>query len=274
MAYLDPWNEKAQYVLLSMNKRRVLTSNSYFNNPKFSDITIHFSGHEVKAHKVNLASHSGYFRKMFESESLDGSAKDIYLYEDDMEAVFGMLAYFYGCLYHGQGSRGEPSISAYTTGVGRISGKTHREHLKYLLKLHGVADKYGVSALMRVIKDEFEKGAQQLQARYTPFGNERCADELVSIFAQLATLLYHSLGGATDELRRVLAEAVHERTLELVDNEKYRRMVRDVPEFSVDLLELATSAMKNLGLQVTKTAVAQNASSRPQPVLRKVYYNN
>ncbi|KAK4502337.1 hypothetical protein PRZ48_005762 [Zasmidium cellare] len=235
----------------------------YFDNPKLSDVTIHFGDHEVKAHRVTLASKSGYFRKMFESEFLEASARDVRLYEDDPDALYGMLAYLYDCTYHGQRQDGKPIIRPNTLiprPRGDFNGQEGREYLKYIVRVYEVADKYGVARLTTLIESEFQEEMEWLQERYTPFANVGSANELVSIFEQLAELLYHSLGDVAEFLRFTLAKAVHKRTPELMDNERYQHMVKNIPDFALDLLELATQAMKDLTLQLQEKSIAQMSS--------------
>lgn len=47
---------------------RRLTRRSFFNNPKYSDITVHFGAYDVPAHKIVLAKSSDYFRVSFDSD--------------------------------------------------------------------------------------------------------------------------------------------------------------------------------------------------------------
>ncbi|KEQ68458.1 hypothetical protein M436DRAFT_58344 [Aureobasidium namibiae CBS 147.97] len=48
---------------------------SFFDNPQYSDITIKFGQHEIRAHKVILAQQSGYFATAFFSNfQVNGSS--------------------------------------------------------------------------------------------------------------------------------------------------------------------------------------------------------
>ncbi|THD00147.1 hypothetical protein EYZ11_000338 [Aspergillus tanneri] len=72
----------------------------YFNNPRFSDLTILSGDQKFYVHKVLVCAYSEYFSLLF-----DG---DWNLYEDDPQAVKAMLQFMYGIGY----MRGDDLLAA------------------------------------------------------------------------------------------------------------------------------------------------------------------
>ena len=84
-----------------MRKNSLLTHNSLYNNGESSDVTIKFSGREVKCHKLILCHISEYFKKMCGpgSKFLEARQDVIELHDDDPGAVEVMLRHIYGYQY-------------------------------------------------------------------------------------------------------------------------------------------------------------------------------
>ena len=48
----------------------VLHISSFYGEPAFSDVTIKYSGKELKAHKIILGTRSPYLKRMFQQEAV------------------------------------------------------------------------------------------------------------------------------------------------------------------------------------------------------------
>ncbi|KJY02384.1 hypothetical protein TI39_contig55g00007 [Zymoseptoria brevis] len=74
---------------------------SWFNQDALSDVTIKFSGKEIKCHKLILSARSEYFTKMLDPKGgfVEASASVIELKEDDPAALEALLRYIYTFKY-------------------------------------------------------------------------------------------------------------------------------------------------------------------------------
>ncbi|KAK3623951.1 hypothetical protein LTR56_021312 [Elasticomyces elasticus] len=67
-----------------------------YGEERYSDVTLRYSGQEIKAHQVVLAATSSYFAKAFEGSFKEASTKVLELHEDDPVALSGLIALMYG----------------------------------------------------------------------------------------------------------------------------------------------------------------------------------
>ena len=80
--------------------RRILRENSVYNSDVFSDITITFSGRQVKCHRLIICSASEYFNALCGQNSpWKESNGTIELKDDEPVAVEAMLRWIYGFTY-------------------------------------------------------------------------------------------------------------------------------------------------------------------------------
>lgn len=80
----------------------MLTNHRFFDTDELSDITIKFSGREVRCHRIILCAASDYFKKLcgVGSRFRERGEKEIELKDDDdPDAVEAMLAYIYSFEY-------------------------------------------------------------------------------------------------------------------------------------------------------------------------------
>ncbi|KAK6003017.1 hypothetical protein QM012_000862 [Aureobasidium pullulans] len=69
---------------------------SFFDNEQYSDITIKFGDHQIRAHKVILAQQSGYFMTAFSSRFQVATNPVIDLGdEDDPALLTNVIKYLY-----------------------------------------------------------------------------------------------------------------------------------------------------------------------------------
>ena len=79
----------------------ILIGNSLWNKTTFSDVTIRFSGNEVRCHKAVLCTASEYFEALCgpQSKFIESERTTIELYEDDPIALEAVLRYIYNFSY-------------------------------------------------------------------------------------------------------------------------------------------------------------------------------
>ncbi|KAK3050677.1 hypothetical protein LTR09_008043 [Extremus antarcticus] len=205
----------------------------YFDSAKHSDVTIKFSGHELKAHKIRLCCASDYFRGAFEGNFQEASSNILELHYDDPDAIKGLVAWVYGLYYDGRGTF-SPSPCQPTSGDLRWA----RRHL---VNLFAAAKKYLVLSLSEHMKNR-TSAVESYDFLYalislTPgTGYPPAIEEMVGY-------LYDPARDPASELRKTLVGLVAWRLeLFLGDEEarkKTRTLIIDEEEFGSDLLTRA-----------------------------------
>lgn len=234
---------------------RVLTYHSYFDNAAHCDVTIHFRGGKVHAHKVMLAAQSEHFYKMFESGFMETSARDVHLKEDDPDALFGLLAWCYGLLCIATSCVAEEHTVLET----QYHGSDFEDHLKYIAELYVTADKYTVPALKAHAKKHFNLAMQGLSQRCTRARKEVMGAELLlADFEDVTTLVYNTLAEGAGELRAILVKTVHGQLHDLMQFEDFKGMMLRYPKLSFDV---ATAGMLERGPRVSMTQTGNSSSS-------------
>ncbi|KAK5170355.1 uncharacterized protein LTR77_004942 [Saxophila tyrrhenica] len=193
------------------------SEDSYFNSPTHSDVTINFSGHQLKAHKIVLSSASDYFQTAFEQRVFqEANTNEIHLQDDDPHALTGLIAWIYRKHYYGRG--------------GYPDELPDRDFdLEYLADVHVTAKKYLVHF-----------AAQNFAGRLR-YEVETCVDDAEEVDA-VARFVYCKRKDAAVEPRPAVVKCV---VRMLIDNGgKVKAMVRklfaDVPELAFDVvLQLA-----------------------------------
>ncbi|KAK4981621.1 hypothetical protein LTR66_009841 [Elasticomyces elasticus] len=132
--------------------------NALFNNDRYYDVTVMCDGHTFKAHQAILCSHARYFQKMFGGSfsvlearmitdpAQEAESKTVELKDDGLDAVTGMMQYFYGIDFE------TSKDNSFTTG--------ERTHLA--IKLYAISDKYGIPNLGTFAQAKFSKHLAQL----------------------------------------------------------------------------------------------------------------
>lgn len=215
----------------------------YFNNPALSDVVIHFSGRQVKAHKVILASQSEHFRAMFEGGFAEASAHEVHLYEDDPEAMYGALAYCYGIYYDG-------NTTFDTFGHGPLLNydvrRTDRERNRYIINLYTTGGEYMMAEVQAHAEWFFNALMGTVKPSYVPlFSRDPEGRDTWMVHCHpRARLLYWTLGESVKELRPAFANAVWRVAHGLSDHELFQQMMLEAPELALDVLNLALDEKK------------------------------
>lgn len=134
-----------------------------YNNPTTSDVTIHFSGQKVHAHKATLSEHSDVFYHAFQGSFAKTSSYTITTAEYGPQAVEALLKHIYSLPYE------EPS------GV--------EEDLKWYLQLYLIAVEYRVDSFEAEVVDMIR--AEIFQSR-TASSNEEvfkdCCQQIEDLY--------------------------------------------------------------------------------------------
>ncbi|KAF2687530.1 ankyrin [Lentithecium fluviatile CBS 122367] len=191
---------------------------SFLNADTFSDLTIRFSGRELKTHKVILCIHSKWFANAFRGGFVEASASTLELHDDDPEAVEGMLRYFYDLDPMPPCETYKPSIPEQT----KLFAK-----LKHIVHVYAVADKYDVPMLRKTCLNSFVALARKCWLALWKSG------ELPNIIEAI-----YAFAIQKDTLRNAAVEL----SLEYIgdfrdsDGDAFQDLMETVPEFSADML--------------------------------------
>ncbi|KAF2123119.1 BTB/POZ protein [Lophiotrema nucula] len=173
-----------------------MSSSSLFNDPTFSDITIHqiYKGETRKyaAHKAILSMRSDYFKRAFTGNFKEATAREIELEGDDPEQFETMLKYIYRTddkaqviltaeRAHGPKKTAVPSP---LTGSDEAAVKTFRD----CIRLYRLADYYQVHGLKIIAIDTF-RAVMGPDTIYKTINDIQTCEELA-----ISHLLYRSRG--------------------------------------------------------------------------------
>ncbi|KAK4502265.1 hypothetical protein PRZ48_005690 [Zasmidium cellare] len=178
------------------------TLQKFYNSPQLSDITICFSDRRVRAHKMVLSLATPYFQNAFTSGFAESASTEMWLYEDDPDAVHGMLRHFYGL--EARGAVTSPGIYFY-------------------LRLFTVASKYDVPTLL----DEAVKAVKDALSDATK----------ASWFPDMVYQIYEELPIHQRELRVAVTNACQRNIQELFKTKRFKELLMDVPAFSIDMMQ-------------------------------------
>ncbi|KAI5289144.1 hypothetical protein KEM54_004328 [Ascosphaera aggregata] len=181
---------------------------SYYDSHKYSDITVRTSKKRIKAHKVILALKSSWFRDGFEREPEGTSIGYINLTSEDPDVVETALKFIYDV---------ESPIE-----------ETHPNPIIFCIKLTALAENWGLIALVSSVRAAF-------------LGFARCLWDGQNNSVSKAVM--DSLYGApcTKELvalRRIMLKDCLDRLPILMEQQIFVNVVREIPEFAVDLLRV------------------------------------
>ncbi|KAK4502336.1 hypothetical protein PRZ48_005761 [Zasmidium cellare] len=211
----------------------------YFNNSAHSDVTIHFSDRQVKAHKIVLASQSEHFRAMFEGGFAEATSRDIHLHEDDPEAMYGALAWCYGLLYDGKTTFESWRLDSMEDPWKR----TERDQWTYLINLYATGGKYLMPKMQAHAEEHFTlrmKFAKSPRyAAFVPRHGPVFRDTWMGRWPTPAKLLYHTLGDCAKELRPAFVKAFWVLAPAFKDTEMFNQLMVEIPELALDMLKLA-----------------------------------
>lgn len=93
-----------------------------FDDQLFSDLTIRFSGYEIKAHKAIVSQASDYFTSALAGSFCEADSNVLNLHDDNPAAVKGLIAYMYGLNLDGHGvySRDAFDVTSDEEGAGFV----------------------------------------------------------------------------------------------------------------------------------------------------------
>lgn len=210
----------------------MLTGDSFRPSPTcaFSDFKI-ICGAEYDVDRIILASHSGYFKRLFESEHRDIAGSKLTLSVDSCAAVSAMIQYFYGLSYDKHLI--EP--------LARRHGFVVPENLLYFHStVFTVANKYDVPGLKDLALEKFHGAATV----YNYGGPQSPGPEMLAtaLMEAVPHVCQHTPVG-DNRLREFVVSrfAVDDRRLlKVCEKAMFDKLVMDVPEFARDLIPALT----------------------------------
>ncbi|ORY09036.1 ankyrin repeat-containing domain protein [Clohesyomyces aquaticus] len=191
---------------------------SFFNSNTLSDLTVRFSGRELKAHKVILCIHSQWFAKAFRGNFLEASQSTLELHDDNPQAVEGMIRHFYDLDPMSPCEPARPSTPDQTDPSTK---------LKHIVHLYAVADKYDAPMLRKRILSSFTFLARKNWL--TLWNSGELPDIIGAIYA--FTVRKDRLRVATIELSLGYIGEFRESDLDA-----FRELIETVPDFGADIL--------------------------------------
>ncbi|KAK5698373.1 hypothetical protein LTR17_023708 [Elasticomyces elasticus] len=197
-----------------------------------SDVTVRFSGREVKAHQRVLSASSEYFKKAFEgpfNASNESSTKVIELHDDDPDALQSLLAMLYGVDSHRSWGLRE-NVFRGDDDYDRLSReqKLTRYGL-YLVDMYIAARKY-------LVQEAAAKGQDALRGPNGPIQRET-----PSVSHEVLKHIYITHPEAAFDLRA----AVVKQWVECLrrpskgpaeQTESAQKLIKEIPEFAIDVL--------------------------------------
>ncbi|GAB7356779.1 hypothetical protein MBLNU459_g7673t2 [Dothideomycetes sp. NU459] len=144
-----------QLVLDIINKQGLMLS-SLFNDPLLSDVTLKFSGTELKAHKAILAHSSRHFRTAFNGNLKTSSNQVIDLGDgQNAKAVRGMIRHCYNLAY--DETIDDTIVDNKDNILGEGGGKSTIKDLIFHIDTFVLANKYDVPSLRILVIEKLEK---------------------------------------------------------------------------------------------------------------------
>ncbi|KAH9207826.1 hypothetical protein DL95DRAFT_468345 [Leptodontidium sp. 2 PMI_412] len=182
----------------------------FFDSPTFSDLSIRFSGREIRAHKIILCSQARWFTVACEGGFLEASMLTIVLEDDNPNAIDGMLRYLYG--FDPMESCGS-SLPAVT--------------LKHVVYLYATADKYDVPHLRGEMLSSFKDRAERLW--HILWLSGKLADIIESVYDYTPP---------NDSMRQAVVRFSVDNLSTLLQNspERFRALLEDIPDFGTDII--------------------------------------
>lgn len=229
----------------------------YFDSPTHSDVTVHFNGDSIFAHKIILAQGSEYFRNAFEGAfkvritpgrseheadhlGQESGTKEIHLKDDEPHAVKGLVAWLYGLHYDG-------TVTAQYTKANHVeSDEGGTAYAKYLVHLHIAASKYMVGCLQSHIASHFPSVLTNIDKLS---GYVEHADDV-------ARHVYLEHADEATELRQHIVAHFRGHLARISKMADFRKLLLDVPELSADLVEASAPVRQATGGTMRKTLAA------------------
>ncbi|KAF2816522.1 uncharacterized protein BDZ99DRAFT_566341 [Mytilinidion resinicola] len=191
---------------------------SFFNSDILSDLTVRFSGREVKAHKVILCIHSRWFANALTGSFLEASQSTLELHDDDPQALEGMLRHFYNL---------EPMSPCETDRPSTPNQTDASAKLKHIVHLYAAADKYDAPVLKKEVLSSFMTLARKDWLALWNSGELPDIIEAIYAFAL-----------RKDRLRIAAVQLSLENIGKFRKSnvDAFRDLIESVPDFSADIL--------------------------------------
>lgn len=207
----------------------------------FADFKIECGDEKYDVHRLILATHSRYFKRLFESNSKESTERKITLHDDPPTAVKAMVQYFYSLDY-----------------------ALHRDELNVHVMLHvhstifNLADKYDIAPLKDLALEKF-KAASTTDSNLVFSAVNDATEALSAATIETVPHVYHYVPPTDHRLRQLVVQQFRRDDRQLLHaSEKgaFDRLVLKVPEFARDL----TAALTGIKIKVAETVVASEES--------------
>lgn len=205
----------------------------------FSDFKIVCAGKEYNVHRIILASHSGYFKRLFQSNFKEVDEQKVELKEDPEAAVAAMMRYFYSFEYSAA-----RILLSYKKGErpGFLEGHSW---------MFTIADKYDVPGLKDLAFSEFVGLAKYYQHwkdwHYMAYGLMKAVPHI-----------YQNTPPTDQRLRDFVVKCFSEKEdlLGACRKDTFDAVMQEVPEFAGDLVR----AMGRVKMIEAESVVQTSAS--------------
>ncbi|KAI6915162.1 hypothetical protein KC318_g109 [Hortaea werneckii] len=223
----------------------------YFDSKTMSDVTVVFDTEHgtctISAHKIVLAQSSDFFKKAFIGNFREASSTEIRLHDDNLFALFSLLAYCYGLRFDGRSEYSKSDIPIDCNDHGAA-------YVQHQVDVFVVADKYGVVNLCTDIQTKLPG----MLARIT--SPSHTAAQYPTHLDQIARHIYLVHPVAAKQLRKPIVEMFAKHVKSWVGTQEFERLVLDLPEFAVELFR----ALVGNGIKQGTTTVGAGKAKRGQ----------
>jgi hypothetical protein len=195
----------------------------YYDSPILSDIKIKYNGITISAHRIVLASQSGWFSRALEGGFREAAVDSLELCEDEPEAISDMLQYMYGRVPWNNSDKDHKATS---------------EELLRLVQIYAVADKCVVSDLSNAVNEHFRTVAS---SSWIEIWLEKTLKPVINA-------VYATNPSPSSILRMTVSEltCTYIKSFNGEDTAScFRKLLEDIPEFAADIaLRLASEQQK------------------------------
>ncbi|KAI0996794.1 hypothetical protein K3495_g11389 [Podosphaera aphanis] len=207
----------------------------FFNNPKYSDVTIKIFDETLHAHQLVICDQSEYFDRTLQKGSqkiIEAGTKTLEFREGSGAAYWRALEYLY---------TGDYSDKISTTKL------TDDPRLLIDVRVYALADKFSIEGLKTLSEIKFEKRIQDCQ--------------MDSAFITCVREVYKNTHSADSEMRHVVVEAITSKSKEMAKDPfkdgfqqnifRFRLLIREGGDFAEEYM------LQSIGLQIQPTHVEE-----------------
>ncbi|KAK4542440.1 hypothetical protein LTR36_006692 [Oleoguttula mirabilis] len=244
-----------------------VSSSKYFDSPIHSDVTVHFSGQSIKAHKIILSQGSEFFKSAFEGSFQESNTQIIHLQDDEAHAVKGLIAWLYGLHYDGD------RTLEYDPSYGPKVEREGEGYAKYMVDLHIAASKYMVGDLQNHLKGRFPDVLARVDKQD---GYLACADAA-------ARHIYLERADAAADLRKHVVAHFRKHAARICQMPEFRQLLLEIPDLSADLVEELAAGQGVMGDGMTAPTLKRPSGAghftrtlppQQRPVLKRYLSEN